>query len=250
MYDAGSISPSRTGTQVTRAPRASCASQICPIVGNSASVTTTPRRPRVKSIALATALVASDTELKTAISSGEALISFANACLARSTSPIHASQSMPSRARTGDNARSPRASRASAAPASSCSSGSSTRAAGCARGARRDRRRGRAPRRESSRGEARFQADHCAKKVPTGQGQVNAPERSDCSSLRRFAPTVGVPQIAFLLSGGRASPSATETTPATTRPHARVFLAPRTDASHPPRARGARRRASPFSPAR
>ena len=53
------------------------------------------RRCAVKSIALATALVASDTELNTAISSGRCVDERANALFARCTSVIHASQSMP-----------------------------------------------------------------------------------------------------------------------------------------------------------
>ena len=53
------------------------------------------RRPAVKSRALATALVASETELNTAISSTLALIKAANARLARRTSSIHPSQSIP-----------------------------------------------------------------------------------------------------------------------------------------------------------
>src|SRR5512143_1279252 len=65
------------------------------MVGNSASVTTTLGRSPEKSIALAAALVASDTELKTAISSAEALIKRANSCLASCTSSTQASQSIP-----------------------------------------------------------------------------------------------------------------------------------------------------------
>ncbi len=49
----------------------------------------------MKSSALATALVASETELKTAISSADALISRANSRFAASTSATQASQSMP-----------------------------------------------------------------------------------------------------------------------------------------------------------
>ena len=92
-----SITPSRCATQDTCAPRRCCASQICPVVGNSISLTTTRRRLPEKSSALATALIASDTELKTAMSSGEAPMSAAKAAFASCTSSIHASQSIPVR---------------------------------------------------------------------------------------------------------------------------------------------------------
>src|SRR5438034_10525237 len=88
------MAPSRTGAQTTRAPRRSCASQTWPTVGNSASLTTTLGRFE-NANALATALAASDTELNTAISSVDALISRANSSLARRTSSIHDSQSIP-----------------------------------------------------------------------------------------------------------------------------------------------------------
>src|SRR5215831_13774849 len=75
----------------TRAPRASCACQICPIVGNSQSVSTTFER-RVKRSPLASALTPADSEVVTAISSGPALTRLpkeARAASCRSTQYSH-----------------------------------------------------------------------------------------------------------------------------------------------------------------
>jgi hypothetical protein len=76
-------SSSRVEPCTTRAPRASWACQICPIVGNSQSVNTTFER-RAKRRPLASALTPAESEVVTATSSGSALTSPANAVRAAS----------------------------------------------------------------------------------------------------------------------------------------------------------------------
>src|SRR4029078_5635254 len=94
-YATGAIIPSCTGAHEMQAPRRCCASQTCATVGNSASLTTSVVRLPEKSRALATALVASDTELNTAMSGGVAPMGAAQAALGCTRSPIQASQSIP-----------------------------------------------------------------------------------------------------------------------------------------------------------
>jgi hypothetical protein len=67
----------------TRAPRDSCACQIWPTVGNSSSVVTIFERLAKRS-PLASALTPAESEVVTAISSGSALTSPANAARAAS----------------------------------------------------------------------------------------------------------------------------------------------------------------------
>jgi hypothetical protein len=88
------------GTCTTRAPRPAWACQICALVGNSKSVTTTLLRLPVKSRALASALSPADTEAVTAISSGLAFSSVATPWRTASFLPTHRSQLAPSSRRS------------------------------------------------------------------------------------------------------------------------------------------------------
>ena len=90
----GIVPSSAAETCVTRAPRASCACQICPIVGNSQSVSTTFER-FVKRRPLASALTPAESDVVTAISSGPALTRPAKAARAASWRSIQYSQGAP-----------------------------------------------------------------------------------------------------------------------------------------------------------
>ena len=79
----------------TRAPRDSCACQIWPTVGNSRSDSTIFERPPYRS-PLASALTPAETDVVTAISSGSALISRANARRADSVRSTQYSHGAPS----------------------------------------------------------------------------------------------------------------------------------------------------------
>ena len=78
----------------TRAPRASCACRIWPIVGNSQSVSTTFDR-FVKRSPLASALTPAESDVVTAISSGPTLTSCAKAARAASWRSTQYSQGAP-----------------------------------------------------------------------------------------------------------------------------------------------------------
>ena len=91
----GIVPSGSAGTCTTRTPRRSCACEICPMVGNSKSLTTIVSRPSPKRRPLTSALTPAETDVVTAISSSSALTSPAIAERTASRRPTQYSQGAP-----------------------------------------------------------------------------------------------------------------------------------------------------------
>src|SRR5947208_12813729 len=91
----GIVPSASAGTCSTRKPRRSCACQICPIVGNSKSLTTTLSRPSSNRSPDASALTPAETDVVTAISSSSAPTSPAIEERTASSLPTQYSQGAP-----------------------------------------------------------------------------------------------------------------------------------------------------------
>ena len=101
----GNVSP-WARTHAVRAPRRSCASHTCAMVGNSNSPITTVRRSVSNASAVAMAPMALDAFGITAISSASAPIEAARAVRSRSTSPTQCSHGEPCERHDSRNASS------------------------------------------------------------------------------------------------------------------------------------------------